>query len=63
MTPTLLLSPLSQAEVAQQQGLLQQLRRAGRLTGVLAQELRTAISLSPFGVRAMRVRRCVLLLL
>jgi hypothetical protein len=42
---------------------MQQLRRAGRLTGVLAQELRTAVSLSPFGVRAMRVRRCVLLLL
>lgn len=48
-----------QAEVAQQQGLFEQVKRAGRLTGLLAQELRAAVSLSPFGVRAVRVRRCV----
>lgn len=48
-----------QAEVAQQQGLLEQLKRAGRLTGLFAQELRLAASLSAFGVRAVRVRRCV----
>jgi hypothetical protein len=40
-------------------GLIQQLKRAGRLTGILAQELRAAAALSPFGVRAVRVRRCV----
>lgn len=47
-----------QAEVAAQQGLFEQLRRAGKLSGILAQELRLAVSLSPFGVRAVRIRRC-----
>jgi acetyl esterase/lipase len=57
---TLLVEALkgAQAEVAAQQGLFEQLRRVGKLSGILAQELRLAVSLSPFGVRAVRVRRC-----
>jgi len=45
-----------QAEVAAQQSLFEQLKRAGKLTGILAQELRTAVSLTPFGIKALRVR-------
>lgn len=47
-----------QAEVAAQQGLIDKVRQAGKLSGILAQELRLAVSLSPFGVRAVRIRRC-----
>ncbi len=47
------------AELLEANGPLERLRRIGALTGILAGEVVHAASLTPLGLRAARVRRCV----
>jgi hypothetical protein len=49
---------LMQDGVLEEQEVRERLRKFGRLTGVLAAELTAAVSLTPFGLRALRVKRC-----
>lgn len=46
-----------QAEVLEEQGLLDRLKKVGRLTAVLAGELNAAAGLTTHGMRSLRVRR------
>jgi len=43
-----------QAEVWQENDAVSRLRKAGKLTGILAQELSSAVGLTQFGIRAVR---------
>lgn len=53
----------AQAEVLQEQGVLDRLRKVGQLTGVFAQEAKTAAGLAPYGLRSLRVKRWAVQLL
>lgn len=46
-----------QAEVLQEPGVLDRLRKVGQLTGIFAQELGTAAGLAPYGIRSLKVKR------
>jgi hypothetical protein len=45
-----------QAEVLQEQGALERLRKLRQLAGVFSAELGTAAGLTPYGLRSLRVK-------
>jgi hypothetical protein len=45
-----------QAELLQEQGALERLRKLRQLAGVFAAELGTAAGLTPFGLRSLRIK-------
>lgn len=46
-----------QAEILEEQGILDRLKKVGQLTAVFAGELNAAAGLTPYGIRSLRVRR------